>query len=330
VLVGITTAAIVLPSVFSQRGAQVPQPLTYDSSALQNLDGVEVAYQQTGTFPIAIADATGIAVGPDGGIFVCGDESMQELSAQGEPLQSFDLDEPATAICVAVPGETFPGNLFVAVKNAIHVFDDTGQRVAVWQDGLDRLSHITSLAVSDDALYAADANEQVVHQFDADGTSLGRIGEPDEDRGIDGFVIPSAFFDVVVGDDGLLRVANPGRRKVETFSADGSLLDSWGKSSSRMEDFFGCCNPAHLALLPDGRIVTSEKGIHRIKVYSPEGRLDAVVATPFELTGKPAALTEARPEHRIDAYDIATDRRGRMLVLDAPNQQVRIFEPKTE
>jgi len=34
----------------------------------------------------------------------------------------------------------------------------------------------------------------------------------------------------------------------------------WGKRSG-IADFFGCCNPAHLALLPDGRFVTSGKGI---------------------------------------------------------------------
>ena len=37
-----------------------------------------------------------------------------------------------------------------------------------------------------------------------------------------------------------------------------------------MADFFGCCNPAQLAVLPDGRFVTAEKGIPRVKIYSRE------------------------------------------------------------
>jgi hypothetical protein len=32
----------------------------------------------------------------------------------------------------------------------------------------------------------------------------------------------------------------------------------------------GCCNPACFALLSDGRIVTVEKGVPRIKVFRAE------------------------------------------------------------
>ena len=79
-----------------------------------------------------------------------------------------------------------------------------------------------------------------------------------------------------------------------------------------MADFFGCCNPAQLAVLPDGRFVTAEKGIPRVKIYARDGSFQTVVAGPSQLTDTPA--------------DLAADRHGRVLVLDGRAAKVRVFE----
>ena len=81
-----------------------------------------------------------------------------------------------------------------------------------------------------------------------------------------------------------------------------------------MEGFFGCCNPAHFAVLADGRFATAEKGVARIKVYDGEGRFESVVAGPEQLP--------------VEAADLTTDSRGRILVLDPKAKSVRIFELK--
>ena len=91
---------------------------------------------------------------------------------------------------------------------------------------------------------------------------------------------------------------------------------SWGTPSYALEGFSGCCNPAHLAVLPDGRFVTSEKGLARVKVYDDQGRFETAVVAPDQLD------TEAGP------CDVAVDGTGRILVLDPGRGVVRIFEAK--
>jgi hypothetical protein len=65
-------------------------------------------------------------------------------------------------------------------------------------------------------------------------------------------------------------------------------------------------------------IVTSEKGLLRIKVYEPDGRLAAVVATPADF---PASET---------SLDLATRKAngGEILVLVPGERAVRIYVKK--
>jgi Lon protease-like protein len=113
-------------------------------------------------------------------------------------------------------------------------------------------------------------------------------------------------------------VVNPGKLRVETYSLDGDFgRDStWGRSGPTPADFVGCCNPVHIAQLPDGRFVTSEKGSPRVKVYSEAGEFECVVATPASFSDKAKNL------------DLAVDASGRIYVLDAVRKAVRIFERK--
>ena len=97
----------------------------------------------------------------------------------------------------------------------------------------------------------------------------------DPERHTSEFVIPSPHFDLVAGPDETFWVVNPGKRRIESYSRPGELQSMWGQAGAALADFFGCCNPAHLALLPDGRFVTSEKGIPRIKIYSEAGEFAA-------------------------------------------------------
>ncbi len=99
---------------------------------------------------------------------------------------------------------------------------------------------------------------------------------------------------------------------VEGYTENGDYEESWGKGSPAVADFFGCCNPAQLAVLPDGCFVTAEKGLPRVKIYSPTGNFQTVVAGPAQLRDTPA--------------DLAADCNGRVLVLDGRLSKVRVFE----
>ncbi len=103
---------------------------------------------------------------------------------------------------------------------------------------------------------------------------------------------------------------------MELYSPDGRLKRSWGKTAFAIDGFSGCCNPTHFALLPDGRFVTSEKGIPRVKIYAADGKFECVVA------GREAF------EPDVVGLGVAADAHGRILVLDPPARSVRVFVSK--
>jgi hypothetical protein len=243
---------------------------------------------------------------------------LYEMPVKGEPA------------CLAVGGaeHVHPGRLYVGAGSRVFLFDPQGAAMGTWMEGFSDKSVLTSVAVGEDAVFVADAGNRVVLRFDPEGKLLGRIGEPDEARGLRGFVIPSPHFDVAVTADGLLRVVNPGARRIETFTADGDLLGQWGKASADIDGFFGCCNPADFTVLPDGRFVTAEKGIPRVKIYSPKGDLQCVVADPQMLGQTVNAAQVNQDSGHTPTFDVAIDRRGRVLVLDPMTRQVRVFVRK--
>jgi hypothetical protein len=169
--------------------------------------------------------------------------------------------------------------------------------------------------VDEDYVFAADAGSRKIWRFSHEGGEPFEIGREDG-GGRRGFNIPSAHFDIALASDGSLWAVNPGYHALENHSADGAFLSTWGTSSVAIEGFGGCCNPVAIALLPDGGIVTAEKGLPRVKIHNPDGSLRCVVAAPTEFSGKGSGL------------DLAVDAAGRILVLDPDRKQIRIFEEK--
>jgi len=129
--------------------------------------------------------------------------------------------------------------------------------------------------------------------------------------------------------DGLLRINNPGRHRVEAYSFDGDFEGSWGKPTAAIEGFCGCCNPINLAMLPDGRVVTCEKGLPRVKVYNAVGDFDSVVAgtDSFPENAKVGA-GEAEAESALAGLDAAVDSKGRIYILDLVTGGVRVMQRK--
>jgi hypothetical protein len=110
-------------------------------------------------------------------------------------------------------------------------------------------------------------------------------------------------------------VVNPGLHRIEAYTFDGDLEFWWGKASTAIDGFSGCCNPVNFALMPDGGFVTSEKGLPRVKIYDIEGAFQSVVlgADVLNTYGRGIAL------------DVAADSQGRILLLDPIKRVFRIF-----
>jgi hypothetical protein len=199
--------------------------------------------------------------------------------------------------------------------------------LALWDSPGSR-AYFTGIAADANQVYVADAGNRIVHRYDRSGKYLNRIGAKDRSRDIPGFIVPSPFFSVATGSDGLVRVTNPGRHRVELYTPAGDLELAWGRPGAAIENFCGCCNPIDLALLPEGRTVTFEKGIPRVKVFSAVGEFESVVAGP-ESFAENARLCGPNDCTR-GGMDGVTDAAGRVFILDLVTAQVRVMEPKQE
>ncbi len=299
-------------------GPELGEAFTYDLSAYQKIDPALVTHRETAAFETGFARARGLAAA-GGRILVTGDTTVRIFDADGARRTEFDAgDRPR---CLAVSPD---GRLYVAMKDHVRVFDAEGKPLAVW-DRLDAKAVLTSVAATGDAVFVADAGRREVVLYDRDGKVTGRIGRKTPEKDVPGFVVPSPFFDLAVPADGQPRVVNPGRHRVETYTTYGDYVRAWGAASFKPDGFVGCCNPAHIALTPEGDFVTSEKGIPRIKRYAPDGKLLGVVATQETLLAGRGDVLDPAAGGTGAVYDVAVDAKGRVLVLDPFTRKVRVF-----
>jgi len=327
IITAAAVAAVVALVRFDVRGEKqsgLSSEFVYDTNGLGEFDPALILYKES-TEPISTGfnQSHGIAVGPGGDIFVAGDKAVRVFDRRGVKKNEIALsDEP---LCVTAAGD---GRVYVGMRDHIEVFDSGLKRAALWA-GLGDRAVLTSIAVCKNDVFAADAGNRIVLHYDTSGKLINKIGRKDPERNIPGFVIPSAYFDVAVGPDGLLRVADTGRRAIEAYTFDGDLEFSWGEFSMGIEGFCGCCNPANFTMLPDGSFVTSEKGLIRVKIYDPDGKFVAVVAGPQQLmeTGIDK-LGMFSSESAMRGFDVAVDANGRVLVLDTIKNTIRIFTRK--
>jgi len=299
--------------VMSARGARERAKLYQQSKsagAVAEIDPALIEYQEIQRIETGLKEARGIAVGADG-LYAAGDRAVIRFDAVGKRQAQWAMDAPPECLAVADDGTILAGS-----RKSITVYTKDGEHKARWT-APGKQAYLTSLAISGDDVWAADAGARVVYHYDRSGKLLGRLGEKDANRGISGLLAPSPHLDVAAAKDGTVWVADPGRHRLEHYARDGRLLSTWGKAGMGIEGFSGCCNPADFALLPDGRIVTAEKGLRRVKVYRADGAFDCVIAGPDAFSAGSEAL------------DVVADGQGRVYVLDRVDGAVHIFGART-
>lgn len=294
----------------------------YDVSQFQKTDPKLIRYEETSSFPTGLQEARALHIGTGERVHVAGDQVLRTFEPDGRKVSEIVLDAPPRCVF-----ETPEGDLFVGHKNQVTVHDSKGKPKTKWENFADR-TLLTDLAVTKEDVFLADAGNRIVLRFDRSGKEVCRIGQNDPSRNIPGFVVPSPFFSLAIAPDGLLRVANPGRHLIEAYTFDGDLEFSWGKASMAVDGFCGCCNPVSFAILPDGKFVTCEKGIPRVKVYDAEGNFQAVVAG-FERFEKGwAACSEGPAGRQTRGMDVAVDSTGRIFILNVYSGNVMIMTKK--
>jgi len=334
-IVALVLAAIVVGAVAllrtdrtGERGSGLADRFEYDIAEHETIDPAIIRCREIAQIPTQLQEARAVAVGPEDRICVAGDAAIHVFDASGALGAKIGLEGEPTCVAVGGTEHAFPGRIYAGVGRGVEVREPDGKPVATWEVPGDKV-RLTSIALAEDDVFVANCAGRIVLRFDAAGELVGRIGERDAARGVPGFVIPSPFFDVAVRDD-VLWVVNPGARRLEAYSFEGRLDLYWGESSVDVEGFFGCCNPANFALLPDGSFVTAEKGLLRVKVYTEDGQFDCVVAGPEQLDPAHAPNAAPQAEGRFDremkAVDVAADARGRILILDPARGSVRVFK----
>jgi hypothetical protein len=311
--------ALLRLDITGQSGSGLSEEYSYDVEDLAKIDPNLILYEESSA-PISTGFQQARSItARSGRIYVAGDMSVREFSTDGKLLSEIVFSDMPR--CLAITDSA----IYVAMKDHVEKYDHQGDRLASWQS-LGSEAVLTSIAVSKDDVFVADAGNRVVLRYDRTGELINRIGEKDEARNIPGFVVPSPYFDLAVAGDGLLRVTNPGRHHIEAYTFNGDREFWWGEFSSSPEGFCGCCNPVSFAMLDDDSYVTCEKGLIRVKVYDPDGVFVGVVAGPEQLAPGGVSHVCLDPvQCQTGGFDVAVGADGRVFVLDTISNVVRVF-----
>lgn len=258
----------------------------------------------------------GIGVGPDDQIALVGDQEVQLYDPSGSLLHRWPTAMAGRSL-------TFDsqGNLLVGQTGQVEQFERAGRSALLLQDA-PRLGRVTALALSAESaqepkcLLLADATHRCIRRYDAHGKWLGDLGA---DNNTHGFLIPNGRLEFCIAKQKVARhstiyAANPANHRIEQYAMDGKRLGHFGRFGHRPEDFFGCCNPINLALLPSGDLVVAEKGPPCVKIYDTQGKL---------LVRADCDLIDPNCKH----LDLAVDSLGRILVTDTQRLNLIRLEP---
>ena len=290
-------------------GRMSGNPYKLDVEDIRAVDPALITYRETRNYDIGAEKAGAIALAGDR-VLLGADDYLKVIDQDGKQLMKITL--PGFPRCLAVSRN---GDILVGFRNAIALYSPAGEKL--WMsDSLGERSVFTSVRIKDSVIYVADAGQRAVHRYNTDGKYMDYFEGKTEIEGNYGFIVPSANFDMDFDPDGELWVVNPGKHSFENYTGDGTLRAYWENMSPTIDGFSGCCNPAHIDIMKDGLIVTSEKGIVRIKIYKSSGELKTVVAAPdkFKEDG--------------EAPDIAVHEDGSIYALDYDRKMIRIFKPE--
>jgi hypothetical protein len=248
----------------------------------------------------------GIAVGQADRIYALADGEVRIFKPDGMLIHNWKAPEQASCIAVSLDER-----IFIGVRSRVEFFDAAGNRKGSFEAGdSGKPAVITAIKILPKEILVADAVARYIHRFDFAGKRLGEIGTQNKTRG---FMLPNRSLDIDVDAKGVVVATDSGRHRVTSWTQDGAPVGHFGKFGlMNAEDFVGCCNPVNIACLPDGRLVTAEKVVARVKVYDAAGKLLALIG----------------PEHfdpKCTHLHLAVDSKRRILVADPVRLEIKAF-----
>lgn len=248
-------------------------------------------------------EASGLALDRQGRLYAATAEGVTAFE-HGRPWRSWRTAKPALSVAVYSDGQVFAGE-----EGQVEIFAPDGSLRRTWADA-DRLGLVTEIRFITGGVLAGDARRRCVRRYDGQLNWVRDIGHENITKGL---LIPNGRVSFDVDRRGVLHVCNPGKHRVERYSADGQLLGHIGRFDGiDPEGFPGCCNPTNVALDGAGRLFVTEKAGPRVKALDPAGKLVAVVSTEFDATAK--------------NMDVVVDAGGRVSVAEAARRRIAVFE----
>jgi tripartite motif-containing protein 71 len=246
---------------------------------------VELAWQSSGGPEPLLYPNNGLAVAPDGTVWVidAGNNRFQLFSPEGEYLETWGEagDGDGQLDFHRSPGD--PGNsagdIAFAPDGSFYVLDSANQRVQhfaadrsfvlAWGSfgpGDGQFIGPFGLAVAPDGnVYVVDDRRDDIQVFDPEGTHLFTFSEHGTEPGQ--LNSPGSL---AIDVDGTVWVADWDNHRVQQFAADGTFLMTFGELGE-VEGQFNL--PTDIAIDQAGNVYVADLGNSRIQVFTPEGAL---------------------------------------------------------
>jgi len=289
-------------------GKSTGNPYKLEIDTFRKVDPSLIKYKEYRQIKLSLEKPAGIAL-QDQNMYLIGDQRLLVISARGKLLSEHEM--PDQPYCITAIGENLLG---IGFRDHFGIIRADGT-ILLESEIHSNSSVFTAIATRNDNVFIADAGNRRVLVYDLEGNFKREIRGETGDGSEHGFIIPSPNFHLDFDPHNNLWVTNPGMHAMQQYNDLGELTDSWSKSSPEIEGFSGCCNPAKFTFLPDGRFITSEKGLVRIKVYSASGEFESVVAAPEKFTEDG------------EAPDLAVDKNENIIALDNDKRMIRFFKP---
>jgi hypothetical protein len=282
-------------------------PYEYNVDEYREVPAELISHEEIRQIKVDLCDKGALAV-HGRNLFLAACNELKIIEDGRKVVNRFSVDPLPASIAVS---DDF---IVVGYNDYIKLYDHSGNAIAT-SEVISDSSFYTSVAIKNAKIYVADAGKRVVRIFNKDAKEVSFFEGVSEINNLIGFIIPSPYFEVAVGSNGELWTTNPGMHALQNYNDKGDLLRSWDKVSIRIDGFSGCCNPAQIAVLPNGSFVTSEKGMPRIKIHAANGDFISVVAPPAAFDG----------EH---APEVAAWGQDTIVALDYDKKLLRIFAKK--
>ncbi|EDO32731.1 predicted protein, partial [Nematostella vectensis] len=228
-----------------------------------------------GTAHTNFQDPVGIATANDGTIAIAdyNNDRIQLFTPDGVLIRVLThvITEKGRKIALLSPaGVVFDkgGNLVVAERgrHRITVMTSTGSLIHKFGKlgkafGQFRTPHGVSIDRIGRIIVADTANNRI-QVFDQNGEFVFAFGDYEDPATEDvQFSAPSGL---AVYKDQFILVCDYNRDCVKVFSLDGAFITEFGQPGTCPGQF---CGPEAVAALPDGRVVVSDKGNHRLVIF---------------------------------------------------------------